>query len=91
MRATTTTDDVNVAVAADVEQVDETGSVWALLDEAGDADRVRVGSVVVTGAPEEPFLALRCAPRRCGSTGRPRTSCGSPSTPADGRLDAPAP
>jgi hypothetical protein len=53
----TATDGVNVALPADVQQVDETGYVWALLDEAKDPDRVRVGSVIVAGDPEEPFLA----------------------------------
>lgn len=48
---------VNVALPADVHQIDETGMVWSVLEEADDPDRVAVGRIIVAGDPDEPFLA----------------------------------
>jgi hypothetical protein len=50
-------DDVAVTLPADVNQVDETGLVWAFLDDAAEPDRVRPGALIVAGDPVEPFLA----------------------------------
>lgn len=47
----------HVAIPADIQQVDESGFVWALLDEASDPTAVTPGVVVVAGDPSEPFLA----------------------------------
>lgn len=48
---------VVVALPADVNQVDETGYLWAFLSEAAQPDRVRPGALIVAGDPVEPFLA----------------------------------
>jgi hypothetical protein len=40
-----------------VQQLDETGLVWAFLDDTLEPDRVREGALIVAGDPEEPFLA----------------------------------
>jgi len=48
---------VLVSLPADVNQVDETGYVWAFLDGANEPGRVRPGSVIVAGDEAEPFLA----------------------------------
>jgi hypothetical protein len=48
---------VVVTLPADVQQVDQTGWVWAFLDGAAEPDRVRPGALIVAGDPEEPFLA----------------------------------
>ena len=48
---------IQVTLPADVQQVDETGYVWALLAEAAEPERVRPGSVIVAGDADEPFLA----------------------------------
>ena len=48
---------VAITLPADVQQIDETGHVWAFLDEAASADRVVEGAVIVAGDREEPFLA----------------------------------
>jgi hypothetical protein len=42
---------------ADVNQIDETGFVWAFLDDAAEPDRVRSGALIVAGDAVEPFLA----------------------------------
>lgn len=49
--------DVAVTLPADVNQVDETGFVWAFLEDAAEPDRVRPGSLIVAGGAIEPFLA----------------------------------
>ena len=49
--------DVLVTLRADVNQVDETGYVWAFLSEADEPDRVRPGALIVAGDPVEPFMA----------------------------------
>ena len=49
---------VVVTLPADVQQIDQTGYVWAFLDEAAEPDRVRVGALIVAGDSDEPFLAL---------------------------------
>ncbi|MDZ7734373.1 MAG: hypothetical protein U5R31_16015 [Acidimicrobiia bacterium] len=54
---------VIVTLPADVNQVDETGHVWAFVDQAADPARVVEGALIVAGDPEEPFLAGR-RPRR---------------------------
>lgn len=46
-----------VVLPADVQQIDETGYVWTLLDEAPDPTQVTVGAVIVAGDVDEPFLA----------------------------------
>lgn len=48
---------VNVALPADVHQINETGYVWSVLEEADDPDRVQVGRIIVAGDADEPFLA----------------------------------
>jgi hypothetical protein len=48
---------VVVSLPADVNQVDDSGYVWAFLDEAREPDRIRPGSVIVAGDETEPFLA----------------------------------
>ena len=50
-------DGVIVTLPADVNQVDETGYVWAFLSEALEPNRVRPGVLIVAGDPVEPFLA----------------------------------
>lgn len=54
---TDTTPDVEVALPADVHQIDETGYVWSVLEEAPDPERIVEGRVIVAGDAEEPFLA----------------------------------
>ena len=49
--------DVVVTLPADANQVDDTGTVWALLGDAPEPDRVRPGAIVVAGDAVEPFLA----------------------------------
>jgi hypothetical protein len=48
---------VVVTLPADVQQIDQTGFVWAFLDEAAAPDRVIEGALIVAGDSEEPFLA----------------------------------
>jgi len=48
---------VAVTLPADVNQVDETGYVWAFLSEATEPGRVRPGALIVAGDAVEPFLA----------------------------------
>ena len=48
---------IRVTIPADVQQIDETGFVWTLLEEASDPERVVPGRVIVAGDAEEPFLA----------------------------------
>ncbi|MFT7473979.1 MAG: hypothetical protein ACI81L_000895 [Verrucomicrobiales bacterium] len=48
---------VSVTLPADVNQVDETGYVWAFLNDSAQPDRVSPGSIIVAGDSEEPFLA----------------------------------
>ncbi len=48
---------VAVTLPADVNQVDDTGYVWAFLSEAAEPKRVRPGALIVAGDPVEPFLA----------------------------------
>ncbi len=48
---------VVVTLPADVQQIDQTGFVWAFLDSAVAPGRVQVGSLIVAGDVEEPFLA----------------------------------
>ncbi len=48
---------VAVTLPADVNQVDESGYVWAFLSDAAEPDRVSPGSIIVAGDSEEPFLA----------------------------------
>lgn len=48
---------VTVTLPADVNQIDETGYVWAFLSESAEPARVRLGALVVAGDPVEPFLA----------------------------------
>lgn len=50
--------DIAVTLPADLNQVDETGHVWAFGDGAAEPDRVRPGALIVAGDPLEPCLAL---------------------------------
>jgi hypothetical protein len=49
--------DVVVTLPADVNEVDETGYVWAFLSEAAEPERVRPRALIVAGDALEPFLA----------------------------------
>ncbi len=53
----TTGKSVAVTLPADVNQVDETGFVWAFLSDSAEPARVTPGSIIVAGDAEEPFLA----------------------------------
>ena len=48
---------VNVTLPADVNQVDDTGWVWAFLSDAAEPERIRPGAIIVAGDAVEPFLA----------------------------------
>lgn len=48
---------ITVTLPADVNQVDETGWVWAFLSDAAEPERVRPGAIIVAGDQIEPFLA----------------------------------
>lgn len=48
---------VVVTLPADVQQIDQTGHVWAFLDDAVAPERVIEGALIVAGDAEEPFLA----------------------------------
>jgi hypothetical protein len=48
---------IRVTLPADVHQIDATGHVWTFLDEADDPTRVAIGTVIVAGDSDEPFLA----------------------------------
>jgi hypothetical protein len=52
-----TSSDVRITLPADVNQVDETGFVWAFLSDAADHARVSPGSIIVAGDSEEPAMA----------------------------------
>lgn len=49
--------EITVTLPADVNQVDETGFVWAFLGDAAEPERVRPGAIIVAGDSVEPFLA----------------------------------
>ena len=53
------TESKNIAVTlpADVNQVDDTGFVWAFLSEASGPSRIHAGAIIVAGDSVEPFLA----------------------------------
>ncbi len=48
---------VETDIPCDVQQVDDTGFVWAFLDEARDPARVTEGAIVISGDPGDPVLA----------------------------------
>ena len=48
---------VRISLPADVNEIDETGYVWAFADTANEPDRVQVGALIVAGDEIEPFLA----------------------------------
>ena len=48
---------VAVTLPADVNQVDETGYVWAFLSGSAEPARVSPGSIIVAGDSDEPLLA----------------------------------
>lgn len=52
-------EEANVAVTlpADVNQIDETGYVWAFLSDSAEPARVLPGAIIVAGDSVEPFLA----------------------------------
>jgi hypothetical protein len=60
---------IRVTLPADVHQVDDTGHVWTFLDEAEDPARVAVGTVIVAGDSDDPFLA-RVVDVVVGNSGR---------------------
>jgi len=53
----TTPGEITVTLPADVNQIDDTGYVWAFLSDAAEPGRVRPGAIIVAGDPVEPFLA----------------------------------
>ncbi|MGI8425318.1 MAG: hypothetical protein ACR2M4_01715 [Actinomycetota bacterium] len=48
---------VMIDIPCDVQQVDETGFVWAFLDEARDPSRIVQNAILVSGDEEDPVLA----------------------------------
>ncbi|HWL43833.1 MAG TPA: hypothetical protein VNQ73_12880 [Ilumatobacter sp.] len=48
---------IQIALPADVNQVDHTGFVWAYLDQATDTALVVPGSLIVAGDDEDPVMA----------------------------------
>jgi hypothetical protein len=48
---------VAVTLPADVNQIDDTGYVWAFLSDSAEPTRVLPGAIIVSGDPVEPFLA----------------------------------
>lgn len=48
---------IAVTLPADVNQIDETGFVWAFLSDAPSPERIVAGAIIVAGDPVEPFLA----------------------------------
>ena len=48
---------IAVTLPADVNQVDDTGFVWAFLSDAAEPERVVAGAIIVAGDAVEPFLA----------------------------------
>ncbi len=49
--------EIAVTLPADVNQVDDTGYVWAFLGDAGEPSRIWPGAIIVAGDAVEPFLA----------------------------------
>jgi hypothetical protein len=49
--------EIEIDIPCDVQQVDGTGYVWTFLDEARDPSRITVGAIVVTGDEVDPVLA----------------------------------
>jgi hypothetical protein len=48
---------VRISLPADVNEIDDSGYVWAFADTAAEPDRVRPGALIVAGDEVEPFLA----------------------------------
>jgi hypothetical protein len=48
---------VEVDIACDPTQIDQTGLPWAFLDEAARPERIVEGAIVVTGDAEDPVFA----------------------------------
>ena len=48
---------VKIDIPCDVQQVDETGHVWAFLHEARDPSRIVPGAIVVAADEDDPVLA----------------------------------
>jgi hypothetical protein len=48
---------IEVDIPCDVQQIDETGYVWAFLDEARDPSRIVEGAIVVSGDEVDPVFA----------------------------------
>ncbi len=48
---------VRISLPADVNQVDDTGYVWAFADTAAERDRIHPDALIVAGDEVEPFLA----------------------------------
>ncbi len=53
----TTAAKVQIDIPCDVQQVDETGSVWTFLDEARDPSVITEGAIVVSSDDLDPVLA----------------------------------
>lgn len=53
----TVTDQVEVDIPCDVQQVDGTGFVWTFLDEARNPSVIHVDAIVVAGDEVDPILA----------------------------------
>ena len=53
----TTTPEVEIDIPCDVQQVDETGLVWAFLDEARDPSVITEGAIVISADDVDPVLA----------------------------------
>lgn len=49
--------EVQIDIPCDVQQVDETGLVWAFLDEARDPSVIIPGAIVIAADDEDPVLA----------------------------------
>jgi hypothetical protein len=49
--------DVRISLPADVNEIDDTGYVWAFVDTATEPARVEPGAIIVAGDDHEPFLA----------------------------------
>lgn len=48
---------VAVDIPADVQQIDQTGCIWTLREEAADPSVIVAGAIAVAGEDEDPFLA----------------------------------
>ncbi|MGH9125236.1 MAG: hypothetical protein ACRDZ8_11005 [Acidimicrobiales bacterium] len=63
---------MSVTLVSDVNQVDDTGNVWAFLSDAAEPGRIQPGALIVAGDAVEPFLAASST----SSTDRTATGSG---------------